>query len=62
MISEPEHLLVLRFNRDGTFEEEYNGPGALVWNLLAHKPLAEKRPIPDFVLNLAKADETRRRK
>ena len=35
--SEPEHLLVLRLNRDGTFVEEYNGPGALVWNLVAHK-------------------------
>jgi hypothetical protein len=37
--SEPEHLLVLRLNRDGSFVEEYNGPGALVWNLVAQKPL-----------------------
>lgn len=36
--SEPEHLLVLRLNRDGSFVEEYNGPGALVWSLVAHKP------------------------
>jgi hypothetical protein len=36
--SEPEHLLVLRLNRDGSFVEEYNGPGTLVWNLVAHKP------------------------
>jgi hypothetical protein len=36
--SEPEHLLVLRLNRDGSFVEEYNGPGVLVWNLVAHKP------------------------
>jgi hypothetical protein len=36
--SEPQHLLVLRLNRDGSFVEEYNGPGALVWNLVAHKP------------------------
>jgi hypothetical protein len=36
--SEPEHLLVLRLQRNGTFEEEYNGPGALVWSLVAHKP------------------------
>lgn len=39
MSSEPEHLLVLRLNRDGSFVEEYNGPGALVWKLVAHKPL-----------------------
>lgn len=36
--SQPEHLLVLKLNRDGTFVEEYNGPGAPVWNLVAHKP------------------------
>ena len=38
MSSEPEHLLVVRLNRDGTFTEEYNGPGALVWALVSHKP------------------------
>jgi len=36
--SKPEYLLVLRLHRDGSFVEEYNGPGALVWNLVAHKP------------------------
>ena len=30
--SQPEHLLVLKLNRDGTFVEQYNGPGAPVWN------------------------------
>jgi hypothetical protein len=35
---EPEHLLVLQLNRDGSFVEEYNGPGALPWKLVAHKP------------------------
>lgn len=29
--SEPEWLLVLKIHRDGTFSEEYNGPGALAW-------------------------------
>src|SRR5258706_2752487 len=38
MSSEPEHLLVVRLNRDGTFTEEYNGPGALGWALVSHKP------------------------
>src|SRR5687767_11165032 len=36
--SQPEHLLVLKLNRDGSFIEEYNGPGSLVWNLVADKP------------------------
>lgn len=36
--SEPEHLLVLRLQRDGGFVEEYNGPGVLVWSLVNHKP------------------------
>ncbi|MES2992314.1 MAG: hypothetical protein V4844_12925 [Pseudomonadota bacterium] len=35
--SEPEHLLVIRLKRDGTFTEEYNGPGALVWGLVSPK-------------------------
>ena len=29
--SEPQHTIVIRILRDGTFEEVYNGPGALVW-------------------------------
>jgi hypothetical protein len=29
----PEHLLVLRLFRDGSFDEVYNGPGDLAWAL-----------------------------
>ena len=29
--SEPQWLLVLRIHRNGTFSEEYNGPGKLAW-------------------------------
>lgn len=36
--SQPEHLLVLKLRRDGSFTEEYNGPGEQVWALVAHKP------------------------
>ena len=36
--SEPDHLLVLRLKRDGSFSEEYNGPGHLVWSTVSHKP------------------------
>lgn len=37
--SNPDFLLVLALNRDGTFQEIYNGPGETVWNLVAHKKL-----------------------
>ncbi len=30
--SEPDHLLVLRLKRDGSFEEEFNGPGKPAWD------------------------------
>ena len=29
--SEPEHLLVLKLDRDGSASEVYNGPGPLAW-------------------------------
>lgn len=35
--SEPEHLLVLKLNRDGSFVEKYNGPGSLVWSKVSHR-------------------------
>ena len=35
----PEHLLVLKLDRHGSFTEAYNGPGELVWQELADKPL-----------------------
>lgn len=37
--SEPEYLIVLRMNKDGTFEECFNGPGAIAWSIVASKPL-----------------------
>ncbi len=36
--SKPEYLLVLKLARDGSFAEEYNGPGAEVWALVQDKP------------------------
>lgn len=34
----PDYLLVLQINRDGSFDEVYNGRGDRVWELVAHKP------------------------
>ena len=43
--SEPEWLLVLKIHRDGTFSEEYNGPGALVWTHCGKMQKNGQRPI-----------------
>jgi len=50
--SEPEHLLVLSLNRDGTFKEEYNGPGAPVWQSVAHKPRPKNGQYPVSLASL----------
>ena len=33
----PEHLLVLKLNEDGSFDECFNGPGLLAWALVAKR-------------------------
>lgn len=33
----PEYLIVLRINRDGGFEEVYNGPGDIAWSLVGKR-------------------------
>lgn len=43
--SEPQWLLVLRIHRDGTFSEEYNGPGKLVWEHCGKMQKDGQRPI-----------------
>jgi hypothetical protein len=35
--SEPDYLLVLKLSRNGTFEEIYNGPGALPWKTCCNR-------------------------
>ena len=40
--SEPQHLLVLKLLKDGSFEEVYNGPGAQVW-ARCNQPPAENK-------------------
>ena len=43
--SEPEWLLVLKIHGDGTFSEEYNGPGALAWAHCGKMKKNGQRPI-----------------
>lgn len=33
----PAHTIVIRILRDGTFEEIFNGPGSIVWELFSTK-------------------------
>ena len=35
----PDHLIVLKINKDGSFDEIYNGDGDRVWALVGHKPM-----------------------
>lgn len=37
--SQPQHTIIIKILRDGTFEEIYNGPGALVWDQFKGKRL-----------------------
>lgn len=48
--SEPDWLLVLKIHPDGTFTEEYNGPGELVWNHCGKMQKNGQRPITLAVL------------
>ena len=57
--SEPEHLLVLRIERDGTFTEEFNGPGSVVWQLVKDRPRPKKRAIPSLVVDTEEPDGCR---
>ena len=43
--SEPNWLLVLKIHPDGTFTEEYNGPGKLVWEHCGKLQKNGQRPI-----------------
>ena len=43
--SEPEHLIVIRLSRDGSWEEIYNGPGDLAWNNAGKMQKNGQRPI-----------------
>ncbi len=54
----PEHLLVLKLGRDGSFEEVYNGPGEPAWRLVAHKPRPSNGQYQISVAKLKQLMET----
>ena len=54
--SEPQWLLVLRIHRDGTFSEEYNGPGQLAWEHCGKMQKNGQRPISLAKLRILQAE------
>ena len=54
--SEPEWLLVLKIHPDGTFTEEYNGPGALAWDHCGKIQKNGQRPITLAALRKLQAE------
>ena len=45
LYSQPQHLLVLRLDRDGTVQEVYNGPGDLAWGAASQPQKNGQRQI-----------------
>lgn len=56
--SEPEHAIVIKINRNGTFDEIYNGPGKLVWNQFSGKPLPSNGQYQISLNKLSVLNET----
>ena len=53
--SQPIHLLVIQIQRDGSFDEIYNGPGEIAWNASGNMQKNGQRPITLYRLkNLMK--------
>jgi len=53
----PEHLIVLRINRDGTFEEIYNGRGDRAWGLVSHKGMPSNGQLQISLAALRKLNQ-----
>jgi len=34
----PDHTIIIRINKNGTFEEVFNGPGTVIWAQFSGKP------------------------
>ncbi len=49
----PEHTIVIKINKDGSFDECFNGPGALVWKQFEGKKLPSNGQFQISVKKLA---------
>ena len=52
----PEHLVVLKINRDGGFEEVNNGPGDIAWSLVGKRQKTGQRHVSLAKLRAAMAE------
>ena len=56
--SQPQHTIIIKILRDGTFEEVYNGPGALVWQQFEGKSLPSNGQFQISVARLQKLNQS----
>lgn len=56
--SQPQHAIIIKIMPDGTFEEIYNGPGALVWQQFADKRLPSNGQFQISLTKLRKLNES----
>ena len=55
--SEPEHCIVIRIFKDGSFEEKYNGPGNWIWNEFHGKPTPKNGQYQISLTKLSKLQQ-----
>ncbi len=56
--SQPQHAIIIKILRDGTFEEIYNGPGILVWEQFRGKRLPSKGQFQISLNKLRQLNQT----
>jgi hypothetical protein len=56
--SQPQHTIIIKILRDGTFEEIYNGPGALVWEYFKGKRLPSNGQFQVSLSKLRQLNQT----
>ena len=56
--SQPQHAIIIKIFPDGTFEEIYNGPGALVWEQFKDKRLPSNGQFQVSVTKLSRLNQS----
>ena len=56
--SKPEHAIVILILANGSFEEIYNGPGSMVWQVFEGKPLPSNGQYQISISKLKAINET----
>lgn len=56
--SAPQHAIIIKILPDGTFEEIYNGPGALVWEQFKGKKLPSNGQFQVSVTKLSRLNQS----